>query len=464
MDRRHADGGSVGLCPTDSWRERASTPRDDRKEQVLERNRQGLPVQCPEETWHLDSRLTCWSAASLRRPGAPDASPPGYDDPFLTGAAGARASSASSMTPAAAADPGPTETPDTGAPPTSTNPPTTPTSASSNSATGAPTMDAPGVDGHAAGRKVRSERSLARDPALRRGGPRRAASAAQLDVFRVHAERDDVTVTRGLDCGFDVVSPSARSPARQICTRRGRRSWRTIPWRAARPRFKASASGCTVSFPAYVSIYGATVAYYRDPSHAMPGASDVASGSTPGWEDWDADGNPGVTYNLSGIASGQVFYASRQTNTWSGAITDHELAPSGSRSCRSTRTTSSATTGHRCSPRRRVSRRIHPCTSSSFRALERRSDGRRPPRRARPCARSRRRSRPRGDEKPFSEFVTVAPLRGGGSPVPAWCRSCRAARSRPPCSNCRAEWAAKEASRGVPSLAEARLRTSTRRC
>ena len=52
----------------------------------------------------------------------------------------------------------------------------------------------------------------------------------------------------------------------------------------------------------------------------MPGMNDKASGSTPGWEDWDADGNPGITYNISGIATGQVFYTTRMTNTWSGSI------------------------------------------------------------------------------------------------------------------------------------------------
>ena len=64
------------------------------------------------------------------------------------------------------------------------------------------------------------------------------------------------------------------------------------------------------------------MAYYRDPSQTMPGPSDKATGSTPGWEDWDDDGNPGISYHLSGVASGSAVFcvAARRTNTWLGTI------------------------------------------------------------------------------------------------------------------------------------------------
>ena len=137
--------------------------------------------------------------------------------------------------------------------------------------------------------------------------------------FEFSQSGQDVTATRGLDCGFDVVPLSAIAGAADL-----HKAWPKItannPMAGRKATIKPSESGCTVSFPSYISVYGSTVAYYKDPSHALPSPTEQAMGSTPGWEDWDADGNPGVTYNLSGIASGQVFYSSRQTNIWSGSI------------------------------------------------------------------------------------------------------------------------------------------------
>jgi len=137
--------------------------------------------------------------------------------------------------------------------------------------------------------------------------------------FEFSQNGQDVTATRGLDCGFDVVPLSAVAGAADL-----HKAWPKImennPMAGRKATIKSSSSGCTVSFPAFITVYGSTASYYRDPSHDLPGPNDKASGTTPGWEDWDADGNPGVTYNISGIATGQVFYAARQTNTWSGSI------------------------------------------------------------------------------------------------------------------------------------------------
>jgi hypothetical protein len=137
--------------------------------------------------------------------------------------------------------------------------------------------------------------------------------------FEFAQSGQNVTTTRGLDCGFDVVPLSAVSGSADL-----HKAWPKITennhMTDRTATIQATASGCTVSFPSYVTVYGATVPHYRNKSHALPSPTDKASGSTPGWEDWDADGNPGVTYNLSGIANGQVFYSSRQTNTWSGTV------------------------------------------------------------------------------------------------------------------------------------------------
>lgn len=128
-----------------------------------------------------------------------------------------------------------------------------------------------------------------------------------------------VIATRGLDCGYDVVPLSAVAGAADL-----HRSWPKImtnnSMNGRKGTITPTSSGCSVSFEPSVTVDGATVSYYRDPSVALPGMADQASGSTPGWEDWDADGNPGISYHLSGIATGAVYVSARHTNTWAGTI------------------------------------------------------------------------------------------------------------------------------------------------
>ena len=128
-----------------------------------------------------------------------------------------------------------------------------------------------------------------------------------------------VTAARGLDCGYDVVPLTAIAGAADL-----HKAWPKIMANNSMTGRKGTitegGSGCSVAFEPSITVDGATVSYYRDPSHALPGPNDQASGSTPGWEDWDDDGKPGVSYHLSGVASGAVFVAARHTNTWSGTI------------------------------------------------------------------------------------------------------------------------------------------------
>lgn len=138
--------------------------------------------------------------------------------------------------------------------------------------------------------------------------------------FEFSQSGQDVTATRGLDCGFDVVPLSAVAGAADL-----HKAWPKImennPMTGRKATITPTSSGCTVSFPPYITVYGVIpTSYYRDSSHSLPTPSDHGAATMPGWEDWDADGNPGITYNISGIATGQVFYSARQTNTWSGSI------------------------------------------------------------------------------------------------------------------------------------------------
>lgn len=137
--------------------------------------------------------------------------------------------------------------------------------------------------------------------------------------FEFAQDGSHVVATRGLDCGFDVIPLSAIGGSADL-----NGAWAEMmkqhPMAGREASVQATAAGCSITFDPYVLVYGATVAHYANTANALPGPDDAASGSTPGWEDWEADSHPGVTYNLSGIASGRVFYATRMTDIWSGQI------------------------------------------------------------------------------------------------------------------------------------------------
>jgi hypothetical protein len=131
-----------------------------------------------------------------------------------------------------------------------------------------------------------------------------------------------VTVTKGLDCGgnirnisavgADVDYPKVWPAVLTHDTQTGRTATSV-----------ATSTGCNVSFEKRYLVMGATVPYYDDPGEALPTTSEQAAGSSPGWEDWDQDGNPGFTLNVTGLAVGQLYMATRTWNAWSGAIAAH---------------------------------------------------------------------------------------------------------------------------------------------
>jgi hypothetical protein len=128
-----------------------------------------------------------------------------------------------------------------------------------------------------------------------------------------------VTVTRGLDCGEEVRSISAVGANVDYP-----KLWPSLlskdPQTGRKATSTATSSGCSVTFEKRYMVFGATVPFYDDASEALPTASQQGSSSSPGWEDWDQDGNPGVTFNVTGLAVGQLYLSSRKYNAWSGTI------------------------------------------------------------------------------------------------------------------------------------------------
>ncbi|HEY5147344.1 MAG TPA: hypothetical protein VII82_11280 [Polyangiaceae bacterium] len=137
--------------------------------------------------------------------------------------------------------------------------------------------------------------------------------------FELSQVGSDVTVSKGLDCGANVrgVSSVAANvdypktwPAMQAnAGDTGRNGTST-----------ETSSGCQVSFEKRYQVLGATTSYFDDPSRALPPVSQQAASGSPGWEDWDQDGNPGFTMNVTGLVTGQLYIVTREWSAWSGAI------------------------------------------------------------------------------------------------------------------------------------------------
>ncbi len=83
---------------------------------------------------------------------------------------------------------------------------------------------------------------------------------------------------------------------------------------------QVSGDGCAVSFDKMTLVRGATVEHYRDLSVPLPAAADMASGDTPGWEDWDGDDKPGISLYISGDIKGTMYAVTRTTVQASGTV------------------------------------------------------------------------------------------------------------------------------------------------
>ncbi|HEX3772660.1 MAG TPA: hypothetical protein VHV30_17395 [Polyangiaceae bacterium] len=137
--------------------------------------------------------------------------------------------------------------------------------------------------------------------------------------FQITQSGSAVTIAKGLVCGKNVRALSAVGGNSDFP-----KAWPAMQAQISYTGHKgtsASASGgCQVSFDKTEEVMSATEAYYADVSHALPGMSDQASGSAPGWLDWDNDGQPGYSMSITGLATGQIYMVDRTTYTLSGEI------------------------------------------------------------------------------------------------------------------------------------------------
>jgi hypothetical protein len=137
--------------------------------------------------------------------------------------------------------------------------------------------------------------------------------------YEIEQQAGVFTVTNSLKCGSDVLGDGAFALTIDF---KGATAG-LIKHTTHNGRTGSSVSidgGCRVEFDGQYTVVGATIPHYLDPSTTLPTVEQMAGTDTPGWEDWDEDGNPGITGVVEGAVSGKVFAAARDWATFSGDV------------------------------------------------------------------------------------------------------------------------------------------------
>ena len=136
--------------------------------------------------------------------------------------------------------------------------------------------------------------------------------------YEVSHQGAEVMVTRGLHCGFQVVKKTSLSAAVDSSG-----AWAALLQRNSsagrKGTFVKDPAGCRLELEREYTVRGATIPHYADPSTKMPQGNQPATATSPGWEDWDADGNPGISLKVSSaVASGTLYTCQRDWTQYRG--------------------------------------------------------------------------------------------------------------------------------------------------
>ena len=142
--------------------------------------------------------------------------------------------------------------------------------------------------------------------------------------YEITQQADAFTITKGLLCADDAAGAGELSAAVDFSASRAA-SMSKVSFAGRKGTSVPAADGCHVELQPWYEVKGATLPYYLDPSIALPTSEQAASGNTPGWEDWDNDGHPGITGTLSGAVTGKIFTAPRR---WTSASGDADIKKS----------------------------------------------------------------------------------------------------------------------------------------
>jgi hypothetical protein len=138
--------------------------------------------------------------------------------------------------------------------------------------------------------------------------------------YEIEQRGDSFEIKKGLQCGDDAVGFGVFA-----ATANFKAAWASVASKVSfagrMGRSVATSGGCMVELQKWYTVRGATLPHYLDPSKPMPTAEQKATDTMPGWEDWDGDGNPGITGIVeSTIVSGKIFTAPRQWTAMSGTV------------------------------------------------------------------------------------------------------------------------------------------------
>lgn len=141
------------------------------------------------------------------------------------------------------------------------------------------------------------------------------------EYFEITQSGDAFTVAKGFMCAVDAVGDGSLSADVDFSAVNS-----VLPLKVRYDGRKGTSTkvvdGCQIELDNWYTVRGATIPYYLDPANKLPTADEPATDTTPGWEDWDNDGNPGITGVLSGIVSGKIFVAPRVWAAMNGTVTD----------------------------------------------------------------------------------------------------------------------------------------------
>lgn len=139
--------------------------------------------------------------------------------------------------------------------------------------------------------------------------------------YELEQQGDSVTVKKSLKCGADVIGGGAFAITVDY-TGAQAGVMKHVSHNGRSGTSVSGTDGCEIEFAEHYAVEGATIPHYLDPSNPLPSVDQMATGGTPGWEDWDEDGNPGITGVCEGTVNGKIFTAAREWTTYAGTVPD----------------------------------------------------------------------------------------------------------------------------------------------
>lgn len=138
--------------------------------------------------------------------------------------------------------------------------------------------------------------------------------------YELEQQADAVTVKKSLFCSSSTVGGGTFAVTVDYAPATQAALLKNVKDAGRKGTSMSVAGGCKIHFAKQYRVLGATLPYYLDPATTLPSSDDIAANGKPGWEDWDSDGQPGVTGICSGTVNGKIFIASRQWNVLSGTV------------------------------------------------------------------------------------------------------------------------------------------------